>query len=151
MSSLEERTALRPLLESFLRVEAGATSVGRLCPRCGSTTHGQPRARRGDGTALHVSLGYAAGLGLVAWSSAGAVGIDVEVDGAPVDGVGDRLTWTRHEALAKASGLGLDAVELPDLPTINLLLPAGYVGTAAGVDVSWRWAGPAAPAGRATS
>ncbi len=104
-----------------------------------------------DGARLHVSLGYADGLGVVAWSSVGPVGVDVEAHGPPVDGVGDRLAWTRHEALAKSTGLGLDAGEPPLAKTHDLALPAGYVGTVAGSEVSWRWAGPAVPSGRATS
>ncbi|MGA8257479.1 MAG: hypothetical protein WB767_12975 [Nocardioides sp.] len=140
MSASADRAPLRPLLEAVLREEAGVVELGRLCPRCGSAEHGQPHARTRHGAPLHVSLGYATGLGVVAWSRSAPVGIDVELDGAPVDGVGARTDWTRHEALAKATGLGLVAeAELADLATWPLALPAGYVGTVAGSGVSWRW------------
>jgi len=122
---------LRRLAEDLLLAETGATRVMRLCPRCGSDAHGQPRLVGSD---LAASIAYAGDLAVVAWG-AGPVGVDVEVDGPPVGGVGDRAAWTRLEALAKADGRGLAGwpdVVLPDLPTIPLDLPAGYVGTLAG-------------------
>ncbi len=95
-----------------------------------------------------VSISYAEDLVAVAWSRSGPVGIDVEQ--------GDRLEWTRLEALLKASGSGItdqphDQADLPDLATTALTLPDGYVGTVVGEGVSWRLAGPAAPAPPARS
>jgi len=128
------RPALRETAEALLREATGAARVVRLCPRCGSSAHGQPRL---VGTELRASIAYAAGLVTVAWAE-GPVGIDVEPDGPPVDGVGDRLAWTRTEALAKATGHGLVTDELPDLPTQQLPLPVGYVGTVAGTWTGWK-------------
>lgn len=125
------RDELRPLAEAALRAATGASRVARMCPRCGSSAHGRPRLLGSD---LAASLAYADGLALVAWGP-GPVGIDVEEDGPPVEGVGDRLAWTRTEALLKATGRGLtrwpagDA--LPDLPTRALDVP-GHVATLAG-------------------
>jgi hypothetical protein len=138
-----DRAKLRLLGEEILRTETGATRIVRVCPRCGSDGHGRPTA---IGSAATVSLAYAAGLVAVAWSWTGPVGIDVEADGPPVEGFGDRLSWTRTEALLKATGQGLrrDPRDLPDLPARTLDLPAGYVGTVAGGSVTWRLAGPAA-------
>ncbi|WP_435743291.1 hypothetical protein [Nocardioides sp. SYSU DS0663] len=142
------RAPLRALGERVLCEETGARGVVRLCPRCGSHTHGRPLLT-GARALPRVSLAYAGGLVAVAWA-AGPVGIDVELDGPPVEGYGDRRAWTRAEALLKHAGCGLahDPRDgLPDgVPTQALGLPAGYVGTVAGTDVSWRLAGPAAPA-----
>ena len=115
--------------------ETGAAAITRLCPRCGSSDHGRPLPVPPDG-ALAVSISYAAGLVAVAWSRSGPVGIDVEETGPSVEGI-DRQDWTLVEAAYKAGEL---AAASP------LELPAGYVGAIAGDDLSWRLAGPAAPA-----
>jgi phosphopantetheinyl transferase len=128
------RSELRALAHAVLREELGAVSVGRLCPRCGSAEHGRPYVVT-EGAAPQVSLSYAAGLVAVAWAD-GPVGVDVEEDGPPVDGV-DRRTFSAAEARLKAGA---------DVPVVELEVPDGYVGTVAGTDVSWRLAGPAAPA-----
>lgn len=145
---MSTRAELRARLHEVLRTETGASDVVRVCPRCGSAEHGRPRARGAD---VHVSLAYAGDLGVVAWSSEGPVGVDVAEEGPPVGEFGDRRTWTRVEALLKATGAGLsrDPADLPDLPTAGLALPAGYVGTVAGTGVSWR-AVAAAPRRTAT-
>jgi hypothetical protein len=96
--------------------------------------HGRPYAVV-PGGGPRVSLSYATGLVAVAWAD-GPVGIDVEDAGAPVGGT-ERAELSRDEALFKA-----DAA----VPVHQLDLPDGFVGWVAGVDVSWRLAGPAAPA-----
>lgn len=147
---MTDRDDLRRQLHDVLRAEVGAVDVVRLCPRCASPAHGRPRVVGPDPP--HVSLAYADVLAVVAWSWDGPVGVDVEREGPPVGDFGDRLGWTRAEALLKATGEGLrrDPTDLPDLPTAQLALPEGYVGTVAGTGVSWRTAGPAAPPRTAT-
>lgn len=138
------RDELRKAGEAILREETGAEVVTRLCSRCGSSDHGRPLVRGG----AHVSLSYAGDMVAVAWSTAGPVGIDIEL--------GDSADWTAAEALAKASGEGVAGLphrhpESNDLVTQELDLPDGYVGTVVGRAVSWRLAGPAAPTVAATS
>jgi 4'-phosphopantetheinyl transferase len=128
-----DRAPLREAAHAVLTAEVGATAVGRLCPRCGSAEHGRPYVVTA-GAAPYVSLSYADGLVAVAWSYAGPVGVDVEVDGPPVDGT-DRREWTRAEAAFKAGA---------DAPLTDLSLPDGYLGTVAGAEVSVRLAGPGA-------
>ena len=131
-----DRAALRELAHAVLLAETGAVGVARLCPRCGSDGHGRPLVRMATGPAPDVSISYAApGLVAVAWGWDGPVGIDVEHDGPPVDGV-DRRAFSAGEAVFKA---GLEA------PAAPIDVPVGYVGTVAGTGVSWRLAGPAAP------
>lgn len=139
-----DRGGLRELAEAALREATGATRVTRLCPRCGSSDHGQPRLVGSD---LAASISYASGLALIAWGP-GPLGIDVEEDGPPVEGVGDRLAWTRTEALLKATGLGVAAEELADLPTRTLDVP-GHVATLAGVG-DWSIVGQASSTSRST-
>jgi phosphopantetheinyl transferase len=143
------RSALRRLAEQVLLEQTGGTGVVRLCPWCGSDRHGRPVVL---GSAATVSIAYTADLVAVAWSPRGPVGIDVEVDGPAVDEYGDVRAWTRIEALLKATGEGLrrDPRDLPDLPSREIELPDGYVGTVAGDAVSWRLAGPAAASRPAT-
>ena len=149
-----DRSALRGELESWLCAELGATRVVRLCPRCGSSGHGRPTVLgvpAGKAGPPWVSLAYADGLGVAAWSWDGPVGVDVEPVGPPVGELGDRATWTRTEAVLKALGEGVTRMprQVPDMWSRSLELPPGWVGTVAvaGVEdpvVSWRSAGPAA-------
>jgi hypothetical protein len=127
------RPDLRELAHEILRSELGATAVGRLCPQCGSSEHGRPYV---VGATACVSLSYADGLVAVAWSDS-PVGIDIEDDGPPVDGM-DRRHWSRREALFKADA---------EVRTVEIDVPDGFVGTVAGTGVRWRLAGPAAPRG----
>jgi phosphopantetheinyl transferase len=131
----DERAALRELAHALLREELGAVGVGRLCPRCGSGDHGRPHVVVPGGAAPRVSLSYAVGLVAAAWAD-GPVGIDIEMDGPPVDGL-DRRAWSRREALFKADA---------EVRTAVIEVPDGFVGTVAGTGVSSRLAGPAARA-----
>ncbi len=91
--------------------------LGRRCARCGSAAHGQPFV---DGYDVHVSLSRAPGLVVAAVSTAGPVGVDVEVAGRarfpgfedvaahPEEHAGEpTVTWVRKEAALKATGWGL--------------------------------------------
>lgn len=145
----EPRHSLRRLAEQILLEETGGTRVVRLCQWCGSDRHGRPVV---VGASASVSIAYTDRLVAVAWARGGPVGIDVEVDGPPVGEFGDVRAWTRIEALLKATGEGLrrDPRDLPALPSHELDLPDGFVGTVVGDEVSWRLAGPAAPPRPAT-
>lgn len=129
---------LRAAAEQALCAATGASGVVRLCVRCGSAAHGQPRLL---GSPLAVSMSYAGRHALVAWGP-GPLGVDLELVREDVD----VEEWTRTEALAKATGLGLVAPVLPDLPVIRLEMPRGYVGHAAGEIAGWRLV-PAPPDG----
>lgn len=74
-------------------------------------------------------------LAVVAWGS-GPIGVDVEQFG--VQPCSELEEWTRTEALAKATGLGLVSPELPDLPVSRLEVPSGYVAHAAGALAGWQ-------------
>jgi hypothetical protein len=150
-----DRAAQRAAAEARLVEELGLSGVARLCPRCGSSAHGQPRAL-GASAPVHVSLAYTDGLALVAWSEA-PVGVDVERDlpGRTAGDFGDLRAWTRAEALLKASGEGLarDPADPPDLWSAPLDLPTGWVGAVAcavEAEVSWRPEAPAGPPRPAT-
>lgn len=151
------RAELRRSGERLLREAVGAVRVLRICSRCASTDHGRPVVRVARGVAPSVSLSYADDLVLVAWTWAGVIGVDVEPTGLPVGEFGDRGHWTLVEAAAKATGEGLrrEPADLPVLWSRPLDLGPAWVATvavagvdpgAAGVEVSWRTAGPAAPA-----
>lgn len=125
-----DRDALRA---AAVRAVAGQGALVRLCPHCGSPSHGRPRiAGRPD---LHVSLAYADGLAALVVADV-PVGVDVEADGTAPEGFPDRAAWTRAEAALKLSGEGLrcdpwapvrDGVDVVALAG----LPGGYVGSLA--------------------
>lgn len=121
---------LRAAAERALCEATGARGVVRLCARCGSSAHGQPRLL---GSSLLVSMSYVDGLALVAWGP-GPLGVDIECSREDVD----IEEWTRAEALTKATGLGLVAPSLPDLPVQRLEVPSAYVAHAAGRLDGWR-------------
>lgn len=128
-----DRAGLRLLAHGRLVTEVGATTVGRLCPRCGSSEHGRPWVRVGEGTAPYVSLAYTRGVALLAWSWAGPLGVDVERVGADAGVYGDLAGWTRAEAVLKATGEGLhrDPTDLPEMWSAPLDLGPDLVGTVA--------------------
>jgi 4'-phosphopantetheinyl transferase len=128
----------------------GALVHVRRCPTCGSDTHGKPEVADALDGGWHVSVSYAADIVVVTATDEGPVGVDVEdvaaVERADVRPVllsdderaarprwTDRdvaRTWTRKEALLKATGHGLavapSSVTLgdPDAPGELLRWPA---------------------------
>lgn len=150
---------LRRAVAAHLEVDAEEVQTGRLCPRCASTDHGRPvvlragrASGRGERRPVHVSLSRAAGRTVVAVTTAGPVGVDVEhVDAAGFDTFarvglhrdeadGDAAwrtrTWVRKESLVKATGHGL-AVDLRDVQVTAPDRAPGLV----------RWDGRDAPVG----
>lgn len=140
-------SAARPVADDLIRREAaqllscgsGSVRVGRLCPACGSSGHGQPFVRA-DTRELCVSVGRSDEVTVVALTRAGAVGVDVEPEGgASFEGFADvalhvreragtdherTLTWVRKEAVLKAAGVGLIA----DPSMLRLTDPADAPG-----------------------
>ena len=125
---------LRYVVAQHLGVEASVVCTGRLCPRCGSAEHGRPVVIRPTGSGLHVSLSRAPGLVLVAATTLGPIGVDVEQHSAalfsafpgfsevalstaerPVDPPYRATVWTRKEAAVKALGLGVSAIDQVDV------------------------------------
>ena len=104
------RAGLRARLLEVLTQEAGAAGWTRLCPHCGSSSHGRPVVRLSPDApwaAPHVSVAYTDGAAVVAWTTSAAVGVDVERTGSHAGSFGDLATWTRTEALLKVTGEGL--------------------------------------------
>jgi 4'-phosphopantetheinyl transferase len=99
-------------------------TLGRLCPHCGSATHGRPLVLDAVGRGVpdaHVSLGRCGAFGVAAFS-ADPVGIDVQgfedADASLAsvvlhprervrDAAGLTRRWVLKEALLKALGTGL--------------------------------------------
>ena len=127
----DRRTIAHELLAGLLHelhpsIAPESFAFGRRCPSCGSTAHGVPSARvvgerSSPVPALpRIGISYATGLVAVgvAPPEATAFAIDVELDDdrtrariaealdlSPADT--DIRTWTRLEAIAKATGTGL--------------------------------------------
>jgi len=116
--------ALSALAVVLLRLEAaGALGVDPLavplrweCPGCGGPDHGRPLVDGVDrvsgvsgvsgGVPLGVSVAHAGDLAVVAVSTAGPVGVDVEVV-HPGQDPADLRSWVWDEAALKATGEGL--------------------------------------------
>lgn len=108
-----------------------------LCPTCGSIGHGRPSFD----APVRVSFAHTAGLSVVAVSTAGPVGVDVEPAGRA------SLSWVRAEAIGKAYGVGLTG-PAGDALVHDLPIP-GYVAALAVLAEerpAIRLAGPGAPA-----
>ncbi|KQP97498.1 MULTISPECIES: 4'-phosphopantetheinyl transferase family protein [unclassified Rathayibacter] len=122
------RVLLRMLAAELTAGDPAAISVVACCASCGGP-HGRPALEGPDEAlaGLSVSIAHCAGAVVVAVSTAGTVGVDIE----PVDGPADRgahitrvagapfsmgamrpsdpiLHWTRVEAALKADGRGLE-------------------------------------------
>ncbi len=147
-------------------VDADRVRVGRLCPQCGSATHGRPWVEVRDGYAarLHVSVARS-GPHVVTALADRPVGVDAEHvgdvargwDPALVLAPGERAdspleqarAWTRKEAVLKAWGTGLTTpmtrIVLAEVDWVDLAAPPGHVAA-----VSPGRAGPAGPSRAAT-
>lgn len=115
--------ALREHVAEVLGLAAADVRVGRLCPACGSSEHGQPWATGGKETGVGVSLSRTTGALVTAVSTSGPVGIDVEsvaevaarwvpdvvlAAGERADTPEEQAAlWCRKEAVLKARGTGL--------------------------------------------
>lgn len=96
-----DRAALRAAVHA-LAVREQVGPLTRLCPHCAGTAHGRPRA-----PGVHVSLAYAPGLAVLAWSPTTRLGVDVERSDAAAPPPFTAATWTAAEAVLKLTGEGL--------------------------------------------
>ena len=109
------------------------------CPFCGSIEHGRPCL---EGP-IDVSVAHAGGLTVVAVSSAGPVGVDVEVDAD--------VTWVRREAVGKALGVGILLEYQPEPAWQSEVPVAGHVAVVALVTEQEAWEAAARTATRRTA
>ena len=137
--------AAEPLVRSLVATMTGTDPgpVFHACPRCGSVEHGRPYVD----APVDISVAHAAGLTVVAVSTAGPVGVDAEraEDSQP--------GWVGREAVAKALGTGLGTGLVDESSPephwqADLDIP-GYVAAVALVSRRAS-AAPAAPAGGAS-
>jgi 4'-phosphopantetheinyl transferase len=153
--------------------DAAAVRVGRLCPQCGSASHGRPWVEVPEGYAarrLEASVARS-GPHVVTALADVPVGVDVEDVAAVARGWDPALVlapderadsdedraraWTRKEAALKARGTGLatpmSSVVLADTDWTDLAAPPGHVAAVSrGIPPSRRPpAAPAAPEGPA--
>jgi 4'-phosphopantetheinyl transferase len=118
------RLLLRDLVTR--EVGAGRTIVLRQrCERCGGP-HGRPMVEVDGRPGPHVSISHAGALAVVAVAPS-AVGVDVEPErnDIAVD------EWVRTEAVAKATGRGLDDAPLPRARVRHVAVAPGYVAAVA--------------------
>jgi 4'-phosphopantetheinyl transferase len=143
-SSLDAPAALEKHLVEVLG--PGVVESGRLCPSCGSSSHGAPWARHAD-RSVHVSLSRSGGVLVTAVSLTSPVGVDVEAVSAVgaawspdlVLAPGESAStpeqrtwlWVAKEAVLKARGVGLmtpmTSVLVADEPVEPVPAPDGYV------------------------
>ncbi|HSV40525.1 MAG TPA: hypothetical protein VLI04_17310 [Nocardioidaceae bacterium] len=116
----DEVANAEPMLREVVREVVGYDPgpVHHTCPHCGSIEHGRPYVD----APVAVSVAHTAGLTMVAVSSAGPVGVDVEADAAP--------SWVQREAVGKAHGVGLVGEELPETWVADLAVE-GFVAAVA--------------------
>lgn len=139
---------LRTSIGDRLGVPAASIAFDRTCATCGSHSHGKPSIV--GHPELFISLSYAGGLAVVALTSAGQVGADVEeVTESDFDGfnvvtladqevaameslateqlrAGRATIWARKEAILKATGHGL-VVDPREVVVSGPLEPAALV------------------------
>lgn len=124
----------------------GVVTSGRLCPSCGSDSHGRPWVCH-EGRSLPVSLSRSDPhlVTVIATpGSPGSIGVDVEVAHiavrpelvlAPGEDGDLAVTWARKEAILKARGTGLTTpmadVVLAAETWWDLPAPEGYVAALA--------------------
>ena len=143
-----------------LEVPAAAVRIAARCPHCGGP-HGKPSVV--DAPELELSLSHSGGWVVVALAQGAPVGVDVErlrpladldalaarvlspAEHAPSE-AGLLRTWTRKEALLKASGDGL-AVPMADLTVSPPGEPPRLIGWAGRAANGPAWMADLAPDG----
>lgn len=147
---------LQARVAALLGAPAADVLVGRSCPRCGSSEHGRPWARRrGARREVFVSLSRCGEHLMTAVSEDGPVGVDLEAiaavgrawdpqltlhpsERAAAEQAGPRelaALWARKEAVLKFLGTGLEtpmsAVRLADHHVVDVAAPPGHVAALA--------------------
>lgn len=136
---------LRRRAAALLGIDPRNVVVDRRCAVCGATDHGKPAlaAVAGAPAPPEINLAHSGALAVVALSTAGPVGVDVErerpdadweshhahvfadaewqaTERAPDPGAARLAAWTRKEAAAKATGhgiaVGLERVAVGEQP-----------------------------------